>query len=842
MIRRQPRPDLLTRLDLLTCPGVADRHAGRRAGAAFGAALAAVLALAQPALTQPALAQEAPSAPRTSVRAIPDLQAPAEILVDQWGVPHIYAQSVRDAFFVQGYNAARDRLWQIDLWRKRGLGLLARDFGPSYVAQDRAARLLLYRGDMEAEWAAYGPEARADAEAFAAGVNAFVGEIRSGARALPREFAIADTTPDLWEPSDVVRIRSHGLVGNLEDEVSRARAVCAAGLEADAYRVQLEPEWKTRVPDGFDPCQVPRDVLRDYDLGVRGVSFAAQGAALAALEPAPAHPEINAIGSNNWAVAGARTATGRPILASDPHRSHSTPSLRYIAHLNAPGLSVIGAGEPALPGVSIGHNGRIAFGLTIFSVDQEDLYVYELNEAGTAYRYGDGWEPIRTVVETIEVRGGPSQQATLQFTRHGPVLKVQPAERRAWAVRSVWFEPGTAAYFGSVNYMRAQDWAGFTGAMAHWGTPSENQVFADTAGNIGWIAAGMTPRRTAHDGLMPVPGDGRYEWSGYLDASELPQSFNPDRGWVATANQMNLPADYPINERRVGFEWADPSRFERISEVLAANDKVTLDDSMALQNDTVGPLQRRFVALVRGLEPRPGWSDLNRRALGLVQAWDARADRDSLGATVAEIWMNRHLRGELTRALYPAQAATIGRPSARTALERLEALLAAGGADAALARRVMWTSLEAASAELSVRLGDDPAQWAYGALHHVRFAHALAPLASGAERQAMTLAPLSVGGVWSSPVASNFGADFNLVSGASFRMVLDVGDWDASRAVNTPGQSGDPASPHFRDLAPLWAEGRYFPLLYSREAVERATAERISLVPAARDEPQEIKP
>lgn len=791
-------------------------------------ALAAVLAVAGPVRAQGDAAAEDV---RESERAVQGLQAPAEILIDPWGVAHIYAQNTRDAFFLQGYNAARDRLWQIDLWRKRGLGLLAKDFGPSFVAQDRAARLFLYRGDMEAEWAAYGPDARDHAEAFVAGVNAFVGEVRAGTRPLPSEFRIAGTTPELWEPSDVVRIRSHGLIGNVEDEVRRAQVVCAAGLEADAYRVRLEPEWTTRTPQGLDPCSVPRDVLRDYTLATQGVTFAARGyrpSAQAALEAAPpSHPDISAIGSNNWAVAGSRTDTGRPILASDPHRSHSLPSLRYIVHLNAPGLSVIGAGEPALPGVSIGHNGTIAFGLTIFAVDQEDLQAYELDETGGAYRYGDGWEPIRTLTETIEVKGGAPRQVELQFTRHGPVLKVEADARRAWAVRSVWLEPGTSAYFGSVDYMLAGDWDEFSGAMARWGTPSENQVFADTQGNIGWIAAGKTPRRTRHDGLMPVPGDGRYEWEGFLDASELPRTFNPARGWVATANQMNLPADYPIDQRRIGFEWADPSRFERISEVLSADADFTLDEAMALQNDTQGTLQRRFVALAQTLQPRRGWSELNRQALAMVQGWDAHADKDSQAATVAEVWMNRHLGRELTRALFPDKAAVIGRASARTALDRLEAM-DGEGRDA-----ILRASLEAAVKDLSGRLGEDPTQWTYGRLHTAQFVHGVSPLASPAQRERLKLDPIPTGGTWSSPIASNFSADFKLVSGASFRMVLDVGDWDNSRAVNTPGQSGDPDSPHFDDLAPLWAEGRYFPLLYSRPAVEAAASEKISLVPAA---------
>ena len=335
------------------------------------------------------------------------------------------------------------------------------------------------------------------------------------------------------------------------------------------------------------------------------VAFAAPKDRKAALEHDPdtflteADQQRDTIGSNNWVVAPSRTATGRPILANDPHREHSVPSLRYIVGLNAPGISVIGAGEPALPGISIGHNDTIAFGLTIFNVDQEDLYVYELNPANpNQYRYGNGWEDMRIVHETEQVKGEGDRDLELKFTRHGPVIYVDEANKRAFAVRSIWFEPGTSAYFGSSDYMTAKDWNGFLAAMRRWGAPSENQVYADTKGNIGWVAAGKTPRRVNYDGLMPVPGDGRYEWQGFLSLDELPKVYQPKQGWFATANQMNLPSDYPVADRKVGFEWADSARWQRIAEVLQANSKVTLADAMDLQNDDTSMLARRLVALL----------------------------------------------------------------------------------------------------------------------------------------------------------------------------------------------------------------------------------------------------
>jgi penicillin amidase len=440
------------------------------------------------------------TAVREVSRALVGLESPAEIIVDHWGIAHLYAASKRDVFFLQGYNAARDRLWQIDLWRKRGLGLLAKDFGPDYVAQDRAARLFLYRGDLNQEWSAYGPDAKTSAEAFAAGINAFVGEINSGLRTIPVEFRIAGTRPDLWKAQDIVRIRSHALTRNVISEVQRARVACAAGVAADRLRRKLEPQWTAQVPPGLDPCAIPKDVLQDYYLATRAVTFARPGQRRASFDSETFFAEsaltANAIGSNNWTVAPSRTATGRPILANDPHREHSVPSLRYAVHLNAPGMSVIGAGEPALPGISIGHNGQIAFGLTIFAIDQEDLYVYETNpENPHQYHYQNAFEPMTVVRETIEVKSEAPRQVDLLFTRHGPVVYADPQQHRAFAIRSVWFEAGTSAYFGSTEYMTAKEWQGFSAAMARWGTPSENQVYADKSGNIGWIPGGRTPVR-----------------------------------------------------------------------------------------------------------------------------------------------------------------------------------------------------------------------------------------------------------------------------------------------------------------------------------------------------------
>jgi penicillin amidase len=768
-----------------------------------------------------AMVEAASAAPEPVRRQVAGLTGQASIVIDRWGVAHIYAKTRRDAFFLQGYNAARDRLWQIDLWRKRGLGRLAENFGPAYVEQDRAARLLLYRGDMSAEWAAYPADAKGMTEAFVAGINAYVEEVLAGAQPMPVEFGLTDTRPDRWQIADAVRIRSHALVSNILAEVMRARVACGGGLDATALMWKLEPAHTVKLPEGLDPCSVPLSVLQTYQLGVGAVAFQ---------PPAPDDParKPGSEGSNGWVVAPERTATGRAMLANDPHRALGVPSLRYVVHLDAPGLSVIGAGEPALPGISFGHNGRIAWGLTILNTDQEDLQVYDLRPGDPqSYRYGQGWEKIRTVEETIAVRGEPSRTVALRFTRHGPVLALDEKAGKAFALRSVWSEPGTAGYFASAWMLGARNWAEFRRGQRHWGTPPLNLIYADSRGNIGWTAAAKLPVRRNWDGLLPVPGDGRYEWRGFHPGTALPSRYNPPEGWIATANEMNLPVDYPAEARNLGFEWAERSRFERIAEVLSAKSAVTIDDMLALQVDSHDVMARRLLALIRPLsasDPR------GKAALALLNTWDANESTDSAAAALYQMWVTRFLGTAVIAAQAPPQVRPLlGAGSLDVIISRLEA------PDAALRDmrdRILVETLSAAYAALEVRLGTDAAAWFWGALHQATVIPAVAPLADPALRARMTVGPVAVPGSGSTPIALSFrGTDFTPTSGASVRIAIDVGDWDRSRFINMPGQSGDSSSPHYRDLFPLWADGRAVPLLFSRPAVMREADTILALSP-----------
>jgi len=763
-------------------------------------AVAAVLLL-----TTAATAQDAPPGAFTESRALPGLTAPGEIIIDRAGIPHIYAANARDGFFLQGYAVARDRLWQLDLWRKRGLGRLSASFGAQFVAQDRAARLLLYRGDMAAEWAAYPSGAKGWTDAFAAGINAYVADVEAGRAPLPLEFTATNTRPERWQADDVVRIRSNALASNLTSEVVRARALCSGDIKYEPLRRELAPAHTVSIPKGLDPCSIPADVLDDYALGTGDVRFDGQKIVVASLDP-----DIQE-GSNNWVISAGKSATGRPILANDPHRAHAVPNLRYLSHIDTPELKIAGSGEPALPGISFGHNENVAWAITIFAIDQQDLVV---NPKATK---------LTEVRERIEVKGEAPREVVLKFSEDGPIIHEDPASGRSFALRATWTKPGASAYFNASWAWTAKTWDDFLVARDHWGAPPLNLLFANRAGDIGWAPGGFVPVRAAGDGLLPVPAGKAHRWTGLLDAKLMPVKHNPADGWIATANEMNIPAGYP---HMLGLEWADRSRITRISEVIGSKPKFGLTDAMALQNDPTSPMARRAVALLQGLAGR----DANERgALALLGNWNGHEGPDSAAAALYEIWAARHLATSAVKAIVPETARrNFGRTSIGNILPVLEDGRLLGPDSAALRAEILLGSLGLAFAETARLLGPDPATWRWGALHRADFQPSLPIAGRDAERR---VGPVPIGGSGSTPMAMGTGPDFRVVSGASVRVVMDVGAWDNSMAINTPGQSGDPASPHYRDLFARWATGNYVPFVWSRPRVLQEAERVINVTP-----------
>ncbi|MFE5845892.1 penicillin acylase family protein [Streptomyces niveus] len=792
------------------------------------AGAAAALTGALPA--GPAVAAPSPGAPwkedEGQTYSVPGLKRPVRVTVDIWGVPHIFADNVGDLFQAQGFNIARERLFQIDTWRRRGLGRFSEVLGASYVEQDRAARLFLYRGDMAAEWASYGPEAREAATRFAAGINAYIDWLGDHPDALPAEFRKLGYSPAYWKPEDVVRIRTHGIGNNLSSEVARARLVHAGGTQASAYFRKLEPRHTAQVPDGLDPSLIPADVTRVYSLATTPMVFA--NGTVQRLSQELNLLRETATGSNAWAVSPTRTATGRPILAGDPHRENYTlPANRYIAHLSAPGLNIIGAGEPWNPGISMGHNGHVAFGLTNLPADQADLYVYELDpDDHTRYRYRGRWEKLTTATEEIEVAGGEPRQVQLSFTRHGPVVKIDEPNHKAYAVRTVWTEPGTSPYLGSLNFQRVTNSREFIEAMGAWKTPGSNLVYADTKGDIGWVPGALVPRRRGrgYDGLLPVPGDGRYEWDGFYDNAELPSSRNPRAGFFASANEYNFPPGYPTPT----YEWQPAYRKDRIHEILSQQRRTSIADTLALQNDERSGVARQFLpylAKLRSTDPTTA------KALALLAGYDGVTSKDSAAAALFETWIMRFLYPAWAQLLLPKPAADqlVGISIDLDLRVMNDSFVRPDdwfGRDGARKRdELLLGTLPKAYADVASKLGADDSAWRWGAMHLHMFVHPLG---------GPNVGPTERGGTFATVRSSYFyylAYPYSEVLGPTFKMAIDVGAWDNSRAINAPGQSGDPRSEHYSDLHEEWSAGEYFPLLYSEQAIERNGGTRMLLRP-----------
>lgn len=763
------------------------------------------------------------------------LKSKVEILVDEWGVPHIYATSAHDAYLAQGFNAARDRLWQLDYARRRGLGLLAEAFGEHLVPWDRAARRLLYRGDLRSEWLAYSNTTKAVAEAFVAGINAYIELTERGLADLPVEFTALGYRPGRWNPADVARMRAHGLSFNAPSELARALTLYRWGAEVERLRKVLEPDHEPIIAEGLDLSALTPQVLDEYLRGTLPAQFT--GANLDSI--VPDRSPVESDGSNSWVIAPDHTTTGRAILANDPHRATATiPSLRYIVHLRCDEFDVIGGGEPILPGVSIGHNGMLAFGLTIFPIDQEDLVLLNL-EPGNPRRYlhqGD-WISFETVSETIPVRGSDDVQVTLDFSRFGPVMHLDAEVGTAVALSAAWLEPGAARYLGSMEYMTARSIEEFMAAMNRWGAPPENQVVADTDGRIAWKPGGIIPVRRTWDGLLPVPGDGRHRWEGFYDADVLPERIQRD-GFIATANNRLLNDDHDP-DLHVTYEWSAPYRHQRITEWLEEARAVSVHDAFDFQLDELSIPARETVDFLTRFETFAN-HELGRLLIG----WDRRMSSDSRAAFTWERWVWRHFLPqlfsvriqELGHAADTEEILAIlipeGTPD-RDLRPGLREMNRQAGADPARLEQVLKTSLDSAQRELRT----DFPQTVWGDVHTGYAVHPLAELLTAAGIDAdlvMTNSrPRSGSGETVGLASYARPDDYRQVTGSTFRVVIDVGDWNNSLALNAPAQTGDLASGRAQDSFDDWIEGRPFPLLYSRERIEKHTRQRILLTPNA---------
>lgn len=737
------------------------------------------------------------------------LREPVEVLRDRWGVPHIYARNQHDLFFAQGFVAAQDRLFQMELWKRAGQGRLAEILGPSALPRDVAARLLRYRGSMEAEYQSYAPDTREILEAFTSGINAYIRRrLDPKGPGLPVEFQLAGFRPEYWKPEDcLTRMATLSVTGNAPTELALAQLVSLIGAKKATALENFDPATTLEIPAGEDVSGLSPALISGFVGTDRRIEFPA-----------------NFQGSNNWTISGKMTRSGKPLLANDPHRTIALPSLRYMVHLSAPGWDVIGAGEPALPGVSIGHNQDIAWGLTVFPIDQEDLFLEELNPKNpNEYRTATGWATMRVEQAVFHVKGSQDVTKELEFTVHGPVLWQDG--KRALALHWVGAEAGTAPYLTGISVDRAHNWHEYLAAMERWKTPPENLVYADREGNIGEQSAGLTPLRKKGNGLLPAPGWAGYEWAGFVPFSELPRQFNPAREYIATANNKTISQDYPY---KVGYSWST-DRIARIHQVLdSARDQrhlLDIQNMAALQNDVISlPAQE----LVRTLSSSGATNDTAEK---LLAGWHGDLQMKSSAAALYELWV-RHLRSAMLERIAPNAPQTAIYVGADT-LARLIAHPSAdffGNSPIEERNAVLRDTLKAAYAEFQ-SLGHGSSTLTWGALHTVLFRDALDQLPG--LKTLFDAGPFARPGDGTTVDATAFTSqNFNQIAGASYREIFDLSNWDNSEGVNAPGESGQPCSPHYQDLAPLWRDGQYFQLAYSRQAVEQVTADRLELVPA----------
>ncbi|CAN5735533.1 penicillin acylase family protein [soil metagenome] len=716
------------------------------------------------------------------------LRDSVEVIRDRWGVPHIYARNVDDLFFAQGYVHAQDRLWQMDMYRRTFEGELAAIMGPSFVAHDRLARLLRYRGPWdEREWTSYHPEGRRLFQAFADGVNAYVAVASMpGGPGLPVEFRLTGLQPGLWTAeASVLRTQTAMPLGDARAELTLAQSVAQYGAEEANRRARPSPWRELVVPEGVDVTAIDSSVvaaLAGLRTGTpRPPLLPAYQRMQDALPRADSGPQEDPPGSNNWAVSGRLTASGHVMVANDPHRSVTNPSIRYIIHLNAPGWDVIGATEAPLPGVAIGHNGRVAWGLTIVGTDQSDVHVEQVNPLNrNEVRFRGNWEPLRIVQDTIRVLDAAPVVVELKYSRHGPVFHEDTVRNIAYSIRSTMHEPGTAGYLGALRYHALADCREFLDAQVYYRAPTENMVCGDADGNIAWQASALSPRRPNWHGRLPVPGTGEFEWDGFRD--DLPRELNPERGWIATANHDIHPPGYdPPLFFKTGPQTA---RFDRLAQLFSEGSRFTLQDMKRIQMDSYLPGAARDIALFQDWTASDGSLE---RVRSLLAGWDGHRRRESAAAA-----LHSFVASHLTPALR-AQVEVADSPDQRRTL--LEPALTRGHAD------------------LREEQGDDPAHWRWGRIHRSQFPHSLVRAYDipGVERDG--------------------GAGTVAATGATFRQIIDFADLDASAVTNAPGQSAQPASPFYANLAESYGRGEFFPLVYSRAAVERTAAHRLLLTP-----------
>ena len=744
-----------------------------------------------------------------------------EVLRDNYGINHIYANNQDDMFFMQGYLAAKDRLFQFEIWRRQATGTVSEVFGEEEIDRDIGTRLFKFRGDIKDELNHYHKDGFKIVSSFVSGVNKYIEEVNSNPELLPIEFKVLGIKPDIWT-NEVVISRHQGLLGNIDQELNIGRAVSLIGEKKVKELMWFHPkEPSLKLDKTITYDDLKQDILRLYNAYREPIKFKGEYVLdkyrskdlMANVDESNLISDEYSIGSNNWALSGNKSFNGFPILANDPHRSLSNPSLRYMAHLVAPGWNVIGGGEPEIPGISIGHNGIGAWGLTVFRTDAEDLYVYELNPSNlNQYRHNGQWKEFNKINETIKVKNKSDIDVELLYSVHGPVTLVDKNRNKAYAIKNGWSEIGGSPYLASLRMDQAKNWEEFRDACTYFNIPGENMVWADKYGDIGWQAVGIAPIRKNHSGLVPVNGNGKFDWEGYLPIIEKPNSFNPENGYLSTANQNVTPESYNRWDA-VGYDWSDPYRGNRIKSVIESKEKFNIEEMIDLQVDYYSMPSEEIIKLASG--NILNYIDYFEK----LEKWNNVLDKNSIEAGIYVEWQSQ-IYFEFINTYVPNSVKKYLDIQIFRIIETISNMNESNRA------KFLNKTFNASIDNLKDRYGEDSKNWVYGQdeYKHVKIYHPLENVVNDSIKGLVELKTYPRGGDGFTPGSTS--SNLNQRSGGSFRVVINTKDWDKSFATNSPGQSGDPNSKFYKNLYEDWANDKFFPLLFSKSKVLRNLSDR----------------
>jgi penicillin amidase len=786
------------------------------------------------------------------------ISGPIEIVRDADAIPHVIAATKLDAMYGLGYVHAQDRLWQMEFQRRIGHGRLSEIFGEATVSQDRFLRTVGFGRAARSAWARLPADARQQIEAYVAGVNAFIAVHRG--RRLPPEFTLLRFQPEPFTGEDVlvwVKMMAWDLSANYSLELMRHDMAARVGPERMAELLPpYDPDWLSIVstPAKRAPATPPDEHtghVGAISSSVELASAVAHGlsAGNAAVREFLLGGTREALGSNSWVVDGTLTASGKPMLANDPHLGTNIPSLWYLAHLSAGDFDVIGATLPGAPAFAIGRNRYIAWGETNVAADVEDLFLERVDSTGRTAEFQGVQEPIRIIPETIVVKGGAPIAIDVRVTRHGPLVSdainannaastsvptPPPVPALAFRWTALDEEDTTVVAFLKLN--EARNWIDFTAALRHFVVPSQNFVYADVNGHIGYYAPGKIPVRAGGNGSRPAPGwTGEAEWIGFVPFDELPHVFDPPEHLIVAANHRPMPADYP---HFIGAEWPDPYRAERILQLLTQRTRLTPDDFQAIQADVLSLHAKRLLPLL--LANVRGEGDQEREAIDLLRTWDFQGTADSAAEAIFQAWFVHLMPAIAGDELGPGVSARYrGRFSyiTRFATGILSKGSSAWCDDVATPASEtcadsVTKAFRAAIADLNTRLGGSPARWRWDAVHHAVFPHqgldAVRPLRRILSRS------IPSRGDWSAVNVGPVSADrpYDQVSIPGYRQIVDLSPANDSRFADAVGQSGHFLSRHYDDFLPDWQAVRLKKMRMERSEIDMSALGTLRLVPA----------